>query len=170
MPAGAAGIDADLDASFHDGLAAQQGMAAVVAANAAPGWIPLDGARVRRTGGRSTALRSTFSELVYVRRSANGERRTENGERRTTNGRTENTEPERRSRPGIRPGAYNDPCSIRRPALSAKRRAASSSTPTVSRSDRSAATRTTRSAAATSVRKPPRSPISTTIPIASGRP
>ena len=36
-------IDADLDASFHDGLAAQQGMAAVVAANATPGWVPLDG-------------------------------------------------------------------------------------------------------------------------------
>jgi predicted dehydrogenase len=35
-------IDAALDASFHDGLAAQQGMAAVVAANTDPGWIPLD--------------------------------------------------------------------------------------------------------------------------------
>ena len=36
-------IDPNLDASFHDGLAAQQGMAAVVAANEAPGWIPLSG-------------------------------------------------------------------------------------------------------------------------------
>jgi predicted dehydrogenase len=36
-------IDPAVDASFHDGLAAQQGMAAVVAASAAHGWVPLDG-------------------------------------------------------------------------------------------------------------------------------
>jgi predicted dehydrogenase len=36
-------IDPNIDASFQDGLAAQQGMAAVVAANAAAGWVPLDG-------------------------------------------------------------------------------------------------------------------------------
>jgi predicted dehydrogenase len=36
-------IDPALDASFHDGLAAQQGMAAVVAANAAHDWLPLSG-------------------------------------------------------------------------------------------------------------------------------
>ena len=111
-------IDADLDASFHDGLAAQQGMAAVVAANAL------------RMGTRSTG--------------------------------SSRTQPQ--------PRAYNDPCSTPRPARSAKRRAASSSTSTVSRSDRSAETRTIRSAADTSVPRPPRWPISTTIPIASGRP
>ena len=59
-------IDADLDASFHDGLAAQQGMAAVVAANA----TRMDTAR-RGVGGRASfsVLRSTFDVLVQVLRS-----------------------------------------------------------------------------------------------------
>jgi predicted dehydrogenase len=34
-------IDPQTDASFHDGLAAQQGIAAVVAANSSPGWYRL---------------------------------------------------------------------------------------------------------------------------------
>jgi predicted dehydrogenase len=35
-------LDGDVDASFHDGLAAQQGLAAVLSAHAGPGWTRLD--------------------------------------------------------------------------------------------------------------------------------
>ena len=35
-------INPDIDASFHDGLAAQQGLAALLAANENPGWMMLD--------------------------------------------------------------------------------------------------------------------------------
>jgi predicted dehydrogenase len=35
-------LDGDLDASFHDGLAAQQGLIAVVSAHGGPSWVRLD--------------------------------------------------------------------------------------------------------------------------------